>query len=88
MLIALGYTSGKGFERANDASALVEAGVTEVSFTVFSTNPQLRRKYMNDKNAEIALECLKIFCQSCQVYAASVLIPGVNDGAELEKTCK
>ena len=60
---------------------------TEVSFTVFSTNPELRRKYMNDKNAEIALECLKIFCKSCEVYAAVVLIPGVNDGAELEKTC-
>ncbi len=85
--IALGYTSGKGFKSANDAAALVEAGVTEVSFTVFSTNPELRRKYMNDKNAEIALENLKTFCQSCEVYAASVLIPGVNDGAELEKTC-
>jgi methanogenesis marker radical SAM protein len=85
--IALGYTSGKGFKSANDAAALVEAGVTEVSFTVFSTNPQLRRKYMGDKNAEIAIECLKIFCQSCEVYCACVLIPGVNDGAELEKTC-
>jgi len=85
--IALGYTSGKGFKSANDAAALVEAGVTEVSFTVFSTNPELRRKYMNDKNAEIALENLKTFCKSCEVYAASVLIPGVNDGAELEKTC-
>ncbi len=85
--IALGYTSGKGFKSANDAVALVEAGVTEVSFTVFSTNPQLRRKYMGDKNAEIAIECLKIFCQSCEVYGAAVLIPGVNDGPELEKTC-
>jgi methanogenesis marker radical SAM protein len=85
--IALGYTSGKGFKSANDAAALVEAGVTEVSFTVFSTNPELRRKYMNDKNAEIALENLKTFCKSCEVYAAAVLIPGVNDGAELEKTC-
>lgn len=86
--IALGYTSGKGFKSANDAAALVEAGVTEISFTVFSTNPELRRKYMNDKNAEIALECLKIFCKSCEVYAAAVLIPGVNDGEELERTCR
>jgi methanogenesis marker radical SAM protein len=86
--IALGYTSGKGFKRADDAAALVEAGVTEVSFTVFSTNPSLRRKYMGDKNAEIALSNLKIFCESCAVYCASVLIPGVNDGAQLEKTCR
>ncbi len=86
--VALGYTSGKGFKSAKDAEDLIEAGVTEVSFTVFSTNPELRRKYMNDKNAEVALECLKIFCKSCEVYAAAVLIPGVNDGAELEKTCR
>ena len=86
--IALGYTSGKGFKRADDAAALVEAGVTEVSFTVFSTNPSLRRKYMGDKNAEIALSNLEIFCESCDVYCASVLIPGVNDGAQLEKTCR
>jgi methanogenesis marker radical SAM protein len=86
--IALGYTSGKGFKRADDAAALVEAGVTEVSFTVFSTNPSLRRKYMGDKDAEIALSNLEIFCESCDVYCASVLIPGVNDGAQLEKTCR
>jgi methanogenesis marker radical SAM protein len=86
--IALGYTSGKGFKRADDAAALVEAGVMEVSFTVFSTNPSLRRKWMGDKNAEIALSNLKIFCESCAVYCACVLIPGVNDGAQLEKTCR
>jgi methanogenesis marker radical SAM protein len=85
--IALGYTSGKGFKKADDASALVDAGVTEVSFTVFSTKPELRRKYMNDKNAEIALSNLEIFCKSCQVYCAVVLLPGINDGSELEKTC-
>ena len=85
--IALGYTSGKGFKKADDAAALIDAGVTEVSFTVFSTRPELRRKYMNDRNAEIALSNLEIFCKSCQVYCAVVLLPGINDGAELEKTC-
>ncbi len=84
--ISLGYTSGKGFKQADDASALVKAGVKEVSFTVFSTRPELRRKYMGDKNAEIALENLRIFCENCDVYCASVLIPGVNDGEELERT--
>ena len=85
--VSLGYTSGKGFKKADDASDLVEAGVMEVSFTVFSTDPLLRKKYMNDKNAEIALSNLEIFCQSCQVYCAAVLIPGVNDGDVLERTC-
>ena len=51
--VALGYTSGKGFKSANDAADLVEAGVKEVSFTVFSTNPDLRSKYMNDKTPRL-----------------------------------
>lgn len=85
--VSLGYTSGKGFKKADDAADLVEAGVMEVSFTVFATDPSLRKKYMNDKNAEIALSNLEIFCQSCQVYCAAVLIPGINDGEVLEKTC-
>ena len=85
--ISLGYTSGKGFKSADQAVALVKEGVNEVSFTVFSTNPELRHKYMGDKSPEIALANLKIFCESCDVYCAAVLIPGVNDGVELEKTC-
>jgi methanogenesis marker radical SAM protein len=85
--IHLGYTSGKGFNRGDEAASLVKAGVHEVTFTVFSTKPQLRLKYMGDKHAEAALSNLKIFCENCEVYCAAVLIPGVNDGAELEKTC-
>ncbi len=85
--IHLGYTSGKGFSRGDEASALVEAGVREVSFTVFSTRPELRRKHMGDKHPEAALSNLEIFCQSCDVYCAAVLVPGVNDDLELEKTC-
>ena len=85
--ISLGYTSGKGFKDMNDAAKLIDAGVNEVSFTVFSTNPELRRKYMGDKHPEVALENLKAFCHSCEVYCAAVIIPGVNDGQELEKTC-
>ncbi|MFZ2375696.1 MAG: methyl coenzyme M reductase-arginine methyltransferase Mmp10 [Methanothrix sp.] len=85
--ISLGYTSGKGFESADDAAELIDAGVNEVSFTVFSTNPELRRRYMGDRHPEIALENLKSFCRSCAVYCAAVIIPGVNDGPELERTC-
>jgi methanogenesis marker radical SAM protein len=85
--ISLGYTSGKGFSRGDEAGPLVEAGVKEVSFTVFSTRPELRHKYMGDKHPEAALSNLEIFCQNGDVYCASVLIPGINDSEELEKTC-
>jgi methanogenesis marker radical SAM protein len=42
---------------------------------------------MADKHPEAALSNLKSFCQGCDVYAAAVLIPGVNDKEELERTC-
>lgn len=85
--IHLGYTSGKGFDSADDADYYIENGVTEVTFTVFSADPQKRREYMNDKHPEESLEALKRFCRSCDVYCASVLIPGVNDGDDLIRTC-
>ncbi len=85
--IHLGYTSGKGFEGADDADFYIENGVTEVTFTVFSADPKKRKEYMNDKHPEESLEALRRFCRSCDVYAASVLIPGVNDGEDLIKTC-
>ncbi len=86
--IHLGYTSGKGFTRGDEAEGLIEAGVREVSFTVFSTDPELRRRYMNDRHPEAALANLRTFAERCDVYAASVLIPGVNDGPELDRTCR
>jgi [methyl coenzyme M reductase]-L-arginine C-5-methyltransferase len=85
--IHLGYTSGKGFAKGDEAEALIDAGVKEVSFTIFSSNAELRRRYMNDRHPAAALSNLKLFCQNCDVYCAAVLIPGVNDGQELEKTC-
>ena len=85
--VSLGYTSGKGFIKGDEAEDLIGAGVREVSFTVFSTRPELRKKYMGDRHPEAALSNLEIFCQECNVYCAVVLIPGVNDGPELETTC-
>jgi methanogenesis marker radical SAM protein len=84
--IHLGYTSGKGFNSPDDAQFYINHGVKEVSFTVFSTNPQLRADYMRDPDPIASLKVLKDFCKHCDVYAAIVLIPGVNDKEELWKT--
>lgn len=84
--IHLGYTSGKGLNK-EDALFFIDHGVNEVTFTVFATDPELRRKYMNDKTPEDSLEALRIFSEKCDVYAATVLIPGVNDKDILMKTC-
>ena len=84
--IHLGYTSGKGFSKPDDALFYIEKGVAEVSFTVFATDPTLRAEYMKDPEPEASLQVLKDFCTHCEVYGAIVVIPGVNDGPVLEKT--
>jgi methanogenesis marker radical SAM protein len=86
--IFLDYTSGKGFTREDDADLLIDAGVRKISFSIFSTNPDLRRKYVNDKHPEMVLSNFRTFCERSEVYAMIVLIPGANDGLELEKTCR
>lgn len=85
--IHLGYTSGKGIDDSKMAEDLISAGVDEVTFTVFSTNALLRKKWMGDKNPEESLKALKIFCESCEVHAAAVIVPGANDGDQLFQTC-
>ncbi|MCJ7445476.1 MAG: methyl coenzyme M reductase-arginine methyltransferase Mmp10 [Methanotrichaceae archaeon] len=85
--VNLEYTSGKGFTRGDEAEALADAGVRRIGFSVFSTNAELRRKYMNDKYPEAVISNLRTFCERCEVYAMVVLIPRLNDGPELEMTC-
>ena len=86
--VFLEYTSGKGFSRGDEAAALIDAGVNKVSFSVFSTDPDLRSRFVNDKHPQAVLSNLRIFCENCEVYGMAVLIPGVNDGSKLEKTCQ
>jgi methanogenesis marker radical SAM protein len=86
--VFLEYTSGKGFSSGNEADALIEAGVRKVCFSVFSTNPELRRKYMNDKHPVAVKSNLRTFCENCIVYAMAVIVPGANDGPALERTCR
>lgn len=85
--IHLGYTSGKGIDNPQMANDLISHGVEEVTFTVFSTNPELRKTWMGDKNPQASLDALKIFSEGCEVHAAAVIVPGVNDGEALMQTC-
>ena len=92
----IGYTSGKGWDDPAIADLLVENRLSEISFTVFATDPVLRKKYMHDPTPEASLAILDRLCRAVDeqgdrvvdVYAATVVLPGVNDGQVLEETCR
>jgi len=86
--IHIGYPSGKGFDDPGIARFLIDCGLSELSFTVFSVDPALRRKYMHDPTPEASLAVLEALCGEIDVYAAAVVLPGVNDGPVLEATCE
>ncbi|MDD1716138.1 MAG: methyl coenzyme M reductase-arginine methyltransferase Mmp10 [Methanolinea sp.] len=83
----IGYTSGKGFDDPSLARFLIDHGLSEVSFTVFSVDPALRKRYMHDPTPEASLSVLEQLAGEIDVYAATVVLPGVNDGPVLEETC-
>ena len=83
----LGYTSGKGIDDGNIATRLINHGVDEVTFTLFSDNPDLRAKWMLDPNPEESLKAAKLFAESTELHAATIVLPGINDGDILHQTC-
>ena len=52
----LGYTSGKGITNSEIATNLINNNVDEVTFTIFSSNPDIRREWVNDKHSEESLK--------------------------------
>ncbi len=84
----IGYTSGKGFDDVGIADFLIDHGLAEVSFTVFSVDPAKRKRYMHDPTPEVSLKILERLCGEIEVYGAAVVLPGINDGKALEETCQ
>lgn len=84
----IGYTSGKGFSEREIGRHLVDNNLTEISYTIFSADPEKRRRYMRDPSPEISLQVLEDLSGEIDLYAAAVIIPGVNDGGDLTNTCE
>ncbi len=84
----IGYTSGKGFDDPEIADFMIDHGLSEVSFTIFSSSPRLRKRYMHDPTPDVSLKILETLCGSIDVYGAAVVLPGINDGERLIETCQ
>ena len=84
----IGYTSGKGWDDPAVAELLIDNGLTEISFTVFASDPALRKRYMHDPTPGASLKIVERLCEAADVYAAAVILPGINDGEVLEHTCE
>ena len=54
----LGYSCGKGISDREIASRLINNGVEEATFTVFSTDPKLRQQWVRDKHPQEAQNIL------------------------------
>jgi methanogenesis marker radical SAM protein len=84
----IGYTSGKGFDDVAVSDLLIGNGLSEISFTVFAADQKLRKRYMHDPSPDVSLKILERLCDAVDVYAAAVVLPGINDGKILERTCE
>jgi methanogenesis marker radical SAM protein len=82
----LGYVSGKGITDLKQIDELISLGLDELSYSVFSTDPLLRDRWMHDQNPQLPIDALKLLCENCQVNVSVVVIPGINDIDQIIKT--
>ena len=73
----------------HEIERIINMHISPINISVHTTNPELRVKMMNNKNAGKALEIIKRFNDSgIKINCQMVLVPEWNDGAELERTLK
>lgn len=66
---------------------MIKMRISPINLSVHTTNPELRKKMLNNKNAGKIYDIMKRFaseglCMNCQI----VLCPGYNDKDELDRT--
>ena len=73
----------------DEINRIIQYRISPINISVHTTNPELRIKMLNNKNASKINDILKRFSEAgiimnCQI----VLVPGVNDGENLKRTIK
>ncbi len=71
----------------HEIERIINMHISPINISVHTTNPELRVKMMNNKNAGKALDIMKRFDEAgIKINCQMVLVPGVNDGEELKRT--
>jgi len=71
----------------NDLERIVKLRLSPVNMSVHTTNPDLRVKMLNNKNAADIINKIEYFYKNgIEMQVQIVLCPGLNDGDELIKT--
>jgi NifB/MoaA-like Fe-S oxidoreductase len=70
-----------------DLERVVDEGLSPLYVSVHSTNPELRAEMLRNPRGATSLRWLRELLRAgIEVHAQIVVCPGVNDGAELERT--
>lgn len=73
--------------RDDEIDRIIKYRLSPINISVHTTNPELRVQMLNNKKAGRIMEILERFHEvNLEVNCQIVLVPGVNDGKELERT--
>lgn len=73
--------------KREELNKIIRYRISPINVSVHTTNPELRKEMLNNKNAVKIMEYLKLLAENdIEVKAQIVLCPDVNDGAELDRT--
>lgn len=71
----------------HEVERIIKMHISPINISVHTTNPDLRVKMMTNKNAGRVLSIIKRFNEAgIKLNCQLVLVPGYNDGQELERT--
>ena len=71
----------------HEVERIIKMHISPINISVHTTNPELRVKMMNNKNAGEALKIInRLNDADIKLNCQLVLVPGVNDGEELERS--
>ena len=71
----------------HEVERIIKMHISPINISVHTTNPELRVKMMNNKNAGKALDIIKrLNAVGIKLNCQLVLCPDVNDGKELERS--